>query len=110
MGSTLSCDSCDCNVRCQTKETSEFVYTLKRDTGDTHVCIRCFEENPRMYDMYVKELAFDLVEAEAAQKRGLFQECAQTWANLERRSCSKCYAETVMHSGVVACFACNTPF
>ena len=110
MGSTISCDSCDCNVSCQTKETSEVVYTLKKDKCDTHVCIRCFEENPSMYDMHVKELAFDIVEAEAEQKRALFQESAQKWANLERKSCSKCYAETVMHLGVEACFACNTPF
>ena len=72
--------------------------------------MKCFEENPGRYYMYVQELAFDIVQAEAEEKKTLFQESAQKWANLERRSCSKCYAETVIHPGVVACFACNASF
>ena len=90
MGSAISCDDCNYKVGCNTKDTSEFVYTLKKDTGDRHVCIRCFEENPGTYSMYVQELAFDIIEADAAQKSVLLQESAQKCANLERKSCSKC--------------------
>lgn len=110
MGSTISCDVCDYKVQCQTKKTSEFVYTLKSDTGDKHVCVRCFEENPGMYDMHVQEFAYDIVEAEAERKTACFKESVRVWAEFERKSCSKCYAETVLHEGVVACIACNTPF
>lgn len=114
MGGTLSCDACERVVECSNPDTSEHVYTLKGEK-DEHVCTTCYNKEPSKYSAHVRELGYEIwhsafrkdMEGPLGDK---LEKAAESWNKYEYRACTKCPAETAMHPGVVACFACKTPF
>ena len=114
MGGTLSCDVCERVIECGNPDTSEHVYALKAEK-DQHVCVVCYNKEPSKYSTHVKELGHE--SWHSAFRKDMdgplgdkLEKAAQTWNKLEYRVCSRCPTETAMHPGVVACFACRTPF
>ena len=106
---TLSCDACGKVVPCPDRGSSPAIYTLK-GFKDHHVCGKCYVDDARKYPSHVQELAFDVVQASVDASLKKLAEMRQQWARFEYRSCGVCGGETVIRPGVVACFACRTPF
>ena len=114
MGATLSCDVCERAINgADGPHISEHVYTLTGEKEE-HVCVVCYEKEPSKYGAHVKKLAEDVIQAandETAEKVvPKLEKAVETWNKYEYRACKNCSAETAVHPGVVACFACKTPF
>ena len=114
MGATLSCDVCERAIEgSNNPHTSTYVYTLKGEK-DEHVCEKCYVDDARKFPSHVKELAADVIQAanaETAEKMApKLEKAVETWNKYEYRACKNCPAETAVRPGVVACFACKTPF
>jgi len=106
---TLSCDACGKVVPCPDRGSSPAIYTLK-GFKDHHVCEHCYVDDARKYPSHVQELAFDVVQASVDASLKKLAAMMQQWDRFEYKSCGVCGGETVMRPGVVACFACRTPF